>query len=368
VLRRLAAVAAAVAALALVGCTGETEPATDITGSSAKLHGDVTWNASDEGRDWGWAWSGNGGATWTSSPWWAVPGGCQQTPCSAHVTYTATPLVPGTRYIFRLKSRDSAGNVTFGDSNGLGADDPPYEYDSFLTSGYPSIPLADVDYDADFDAGCQLVGTAEGAWDNFVTNDYPGESSIEQVRVGEGKCSGKFTHTAATGAQGREELSKDAGQPGAEVTYEFVTYVPSADPDVGYIAQSKQGGTGGGCHNGGVKLPDANTPQNGDIHLSVVRDCNGSIEDETEYSLGPVPHDCWFAVKVHEKFATAGFVEAWVDPCGTQGYVQKVPLTNIDTVSDPSVGVKFRLGRYGRADNGDVVYHDGYRMSCAASC
>ena len=48
-------------------------------------------------------------------------------------------------------------------------------------AGYPS--LADVDWEGDFDSGCQLVGSLPGAWDNNATNaDYTGSCDDDRAQ------------------------------------------------------------------------------------------------------------------------------------------------------------------------------------------
>lgn len=374
-MKRIAAWLAAIAATAtLAACTGETEPATDVTATSATLHGDVTWNDNEQSLDWRWTWSKDGGATWGGTAWQAVPP-CANDPCSAHVTKTPINLVPDSHYIFRLVARDTQGNVYYGDSNGLGANDPPYEYDSFDTDplpsdSYPSI--SPIERDGDFDPGCadgiaQAGAIGTGCWYERVSGNTA-ESSITAVtdRVAEGNTAGRFTVPAANDA--RAELNwfnKTSADP--EVEYELLVWFPSGLPHVGYIAQNKFDGAGGSCHNGGLSISDQFSPAH--VELVVIGNCvDGNETEIIRYDLGTFPRNQWFAIRVHEKFHdTAGFIQAWIeqDVIGNSGYVEAEPLrTGIDTTSDPGGGVKFRLGRYGDSSGTETIWLDGYRMEC----
>ena len=185
-------------------------------------------------------------------------------------------------------------------------------------------------------------------------------------RVAQGRYAGKFT---ATGSErSRAELAKLEGQPNAEVAYELLTYVPSSAPFIGSIIQHKIGGGGSSCYNGGLTIPEAE----GRAHLKLVAvgDCNDGSETEVRYDLGSFPRDQWFATKVHEKFSNNGSVQAWVDADGPgpEGYVERLPKTPEDTVGDPRVGVKFRIGLYGDPPPGTAVWADGFHLDCISSC
>jgi hypothetical protein len=352
--------------LGLAACNQETEPATNVTSTSATLHGDVIWNDKQQSMDWRWTWSKDGGSTWDRTVWYAVPP-CSSNRCSAHVTKDVTGLRPDSHYIFRLVSRTTDGHV-FGDSNGLGSHDPPYEYDSFDTppaaNGYPS--LAEIDYDGDFDPGGHLVGGPGGWQHNVVGTDYPGEASIVMNRVAQGRYAAKFTATGSS--RSRAELAKFEGQPNPEVAYEFLTYVPSSAPFIGSIMQHKMGGGGSSCYNGGLSIRDAYVHPH--LELVAVGDCDNGDETKIRYDLGTFPRDQWFAIKVHEKFANNGSVQAWVDTDGPgpKGYVQRLPTTPEDTVADLSVGIKFRLGLYGDPPQGTAFWADGFHLDCISRC
>jgi hypothetical protein len=365
--RKLLALALAALVLGLAACSQETEPATDVTPTSATLHGDLTWNDKQRSMDWRWAWSEDGGRSWDRTAWRNVPR-CSNDTCSAHVTKHVTGLRPDSRYIFRLVSRTTGGHVFYGDSNGLGSQDPPYEYDSFHTppaaKGYPS--LAEIDYDGDFDPAGRLVGGPGGWQQNVVGTDHPGEASIATNRVAEGNYAGRFTATGS--GRSRAELARFESRANPEVTYEFLTYVPSSAPFIGSITQHKMGGAGGSCYNGGLSIRDARLRPH--LELVAVGDCDNGDETEIRYDLGTFPRDQWFATKVHEKFANSGSVRAWVDTDGPgpNGYVQRLPTTPEDTVADPNVGVKFRLGLYGDPPQGTSVWADGFHLDCISRC
>lgn len=134
--------AAIAALLLLAGCSEETNPATNVTSTSATFNGTLTWqNGEGPGEFW-WEYSKDNGATWTQtsrSPFGRL--GCSDPSgtCSVPVSKNVTGLSPDSHYIFRLAGWTTInGNQTptmYGDSNwrGNGDADPPYEYDSFDT-------------------------------------------------------------------------------------------------------------------------------------------------------------------------------------------------------------------------------------------
>src|SRR5215207_4595327 len=103
--RCLIAVIAVPFAVALVGCSGHTAPATNVTSASATLHAPVTWSSTSEyGVTW-FEYSSNGGQTWAHTP--HVPWGDRSIKCrtdvpddrSGNFTQTVTGLTPGTHYV-----------------------------------------------------------------------------------------------------------------------------------------------------------------------------------------------------------------------------------------------------------------------------
>jgi hypothetical protein len=141
--RRLAATVVALAGAAvLAGCSEETNPATNVTATSANLNGTLTWkNGEGPGEIW-WEYSDDNAANWTATAHTSYPRLACSDPsgtCSAPVSKDITGLIPSSHYIFRLAGWTTLnGNRTgtaYGDSNWRsGSDsDPPYEYDSFDT-------------------------------------------------------------------------------------------------------------------------------------------------------------------------------------------------------------------------------------------
>jgi hypothetical protein len=95
----------ALLALAFSGCTGETEPATNITTTTATLDGKVTAGSDDKGGVYWFEWSRDNGATWTQGPihlWGSQTcsysgSGTEGNPGYVHENISG--LVPGTHYI-----------------------------------------------------------------------------------------------------------------------------------------------------------------------------------------------------------------------------------------------------------------------------
>jgi FG-GAP-like repeat len=119
------ALIACVAASALAGCSGHTEPATNVTSSSATLHAPVTFSSTSEyGVTW-FEYSSDGGRTWAQTP--HVPWGDRNVKCRTGVPddrggdfrQTVTGLTPGTRYVYRLAGTWCSGTKPiYLDSNG----------------------------------------------------------------------------------------------------------------------------------------------------------------------------------------------------------------------------------------------------------
>jgi hypothetical protein len=153
--RRLFAFLAGLGAAAvLAGCTMQTDPATDITPTSARLNGTITVSQHPGSGEYWFEYSGDNGATWTQLPHrpWGTPGDCnfsgsESGPIPVHEDVSG--LIPGRHYIFRTAATICGGSsVIYGDSNWTsGSDsDPPYEYDSFTTPGLlASDPMTNPD-------------------------------------------------------------------------------------------------------------------------------------------------------------------------------------------------------------------------------
>lgn len=353
-------------AFLLASCNADTDPvATNVTTTSATVHGTATWTQNDAngGWEWRWVWSSDGGANWEGSPWLAVPN-CASSPCSAHVQRDLTGLTPDTTYTFALQSRAPNGASFFGDSNGYnGQDDPPYEFDTFTTEPLPPVDsypsITQIDRDGDFDPCGQITGSGAGCWGSVVSANT-GTIATETSVVGEGATAGRFTWPS--GNDQRAELNwHNASGLNPEVEYEFLAHFPASVDFAGYVAQNKFSGAGSGCANGGVRFGNNfNPPQ---LELVTRASCSAST---VIYPLGVPPKDQWFAVRVHEKFADfGGFAQVWVDPDGPGplAYEERLPLTqNLDTSSDSASGIRFRLGPYDGDQDGGTIRFDGYRM------
>jgi hypothetical protein len=223
--------------------------------------------------------------------------------------------------------------------------------------GYPSFsePFT---RDGDFDSGCQLTGSADGAWNRIIGGpggDHPGTISIVRSPVGEGSCAAEASIPAAgtvSDHTGRAAVQASSLAIPATYTWEALYYLPSGvhGVDHGSLNQTKQGGSGGGCANGGLYL-DKNTDR---LSFNTVASCSaGSIK----HGFGPAlaPRDRWFAVKVAEAFGDSGHVTLWFDGDGPGpgGYAQDLNF-NADTMSGDSL--KMDQGIYG--DLQAVETHD----------
>ncbi len=240
-------------------------------------------------------------------------------------------------------------------------------------AGYPS--LADVDWEGDFDSGCQLTGSLSGAWDNNATNaDSTGsQTTIERTVVGEGQCAAKFVNNASN-TMTRAELARSATGDDPEFTYEVLVRVPSGQtfPDGANITQTMmEKGDGDGCYGGGWKISDGTGSSGGELELRTVPACTRP-QTKQSFPAGELPRDRWFALKVHEKFSNdpqVGFVHAWMDADGPGpvGYVEVVPKTHVD--NETGRQVRLRIGSYRQAsDHTNVLYMDGYHLDCIFHC
>lgn len=223
---------------------------------------------------------------------------------------------------------------------------PPPSGDSF-----PSISDAEAERDGDFDTGCQLFG-GDGGWqtDN-IGSDRPGTGAIDRTRVVEGECS---AHLSASG-QHRTEVAWSGVEASGGVTWEGAWYVPSSSGYLGFMAQSKQGGSAGGCANGGISNREGSQ-----LEVTTRASCSA---DNTRDPIGTYPRDQWFAVRLFWKAGNAGEVAAWVDPdaTGPAPYELRLPTVTRDTQTGDQTTVKFRQGSYGEAPVDFWI--DGYRLN-----
>jgi hypothetical protein len=242
---------------------------------------------------------------------------------------------------------------------------------------YPSLTHAS--WQGDFDSGCQLVGSASGAWSTNETNgDYTGGSTtIERNIVGEGQCAARFTDSPSN-TMVRSELGRSATGADPEFTFEMLVYVPSGQtfPKGTSLTQTKmeKGADGRGCYGGGWGISDGTGTTGGKLDLNTVFACTTPQPNgQHNFPAGTLPRDRWFALKVHEKFSNnpqVGFVEAWKDDDGPGpgGYVQVVPKTHLDNESSGQ-HVRLRIGSYRQAtDHRTTLYIDGSRLRCKARC
>jgi hypothetical protein len=129
----------------LSGCAVRTDPATNVTATSATLNGEVPFDPSGHGTFW-WEYSRDNGAHWTQTPHlnWGNP----ISPCdgsgtesSLATSTTLTGLTPSTTYLYRMAATVCGEETRYAGSNGVLDGDPPYEYDSFdtLPSGFSTL-------------------------------------------------------------------------------------------------------------------------------------------------------------------------------------------------------------------------------------
>jgi FG-GAP-like repeat len=124
-MRRAIAIIACLFVVALAGCGGHTEPATNVTSTSATLHAPVAWSSTSEhGVAW-FEYSSDGGQTWAQTE--HVLWGDQSAPCRTNVpedrsgnfTQTVTGLTPESHYVYRLAGTWCGGTkAIYLDSNG----------------------------------------------------------------------------------------------------------------------------------------------------------------------------------------------------------------------------------------------------------
>lgn len=115
-------------ALLVAGCAGETEPATDVTLTSAKLHANVSWEQGESGHFW-WEYRCGGASTWTQSG--GGPFGPMSSAGSAPISHTVTGLPANSTCQFRLVADlDPPDTAIWVDSQG---DHNGTNYDAFTT-------------------------------------------------------------------------------------------------------------------------------------------------------------------------------------------------------------------------------------------
>jgi hypothetical protein len=157
-MRRAVAVIACLSAVALAGCSGRTEPATNVTSTSATLHAPVTFSSTSEyGVTW-FEYSSDAGQTWAQTQ--HVPWGDPSIRCRAGVPddrsgnfkQTVSGLTPGTHYIYRLVGTWCGSKSIYLDSNGT--------VNGTNYSGFDTPPL--IARDVASEAGITRTVTTEG--------------------------------------------------------------------------------------------------------------------------------------------------------------------------------------------------------------
>jgi hypothetical protein len=369
------------AVLVLAGCTtGETDPATDITATSATLMGKGSCEADDSGEWWFQYRQGTSGA-WLGRSHHDYGAGtaypCPASSTTVSDTLPAGTLKPGTQYQFRVCATHDIywEGPSCQDSDDTITNEPP-NYDGFTTGdGYPSITDADASdntgRDGDFDTAGQLLG-GDGGWQNiYFSTSHPGtgdgldgSGAIDTTRYLEGTRAARISATAAVGTQHRAEVGWNNIN-GAPVTYEEAFYIPSGTPVLGYINQHKQsGGLPDDCANGGISNRTGSTLE---------YRYRGLCSEATESALfeDPFPRNQWFVIRVYFKIGEPGTgeIQAWMDPdaTGPAVYDEQVPLQTQDTRTEDNNQFRVRQGSYG--DGGPfTIWIDGHRLDCHTTC
>jgi FG-GAP-like repeat len=122
--RAIAVIVCLLVIIALLGCSGHTEPATSVTSTAATLHAPVSFSSTSEyGVTW-FEYSSDGGQTWAQTQ--HVPWGDPSLKCrtgarddrGGNFTQTVSGLTPGAHYIYRLAGTWCGSDPIYLDSNG----------------------------------------------------------------------------------------------------------------------------------------------------------------------------------------------------------------------------------------------------------
>jgi hypothetical protein len=346
----------------VAGCTGDTDPATNVTHNSATLEANVDCEGGESGQWWFRYRTVSGPGAWQESA------RTNFTNCGTvndhPVEKPVTGLSPDTEYEYYLAGRLKDGNGQYIDPTGYCAQDeeactydlsnPDTPWHSFTTDeaptadAWPLIPAGSVDFEGDFEPS--------GGLSEWTTVYEDGATwTTPNTGAGEGTYYGRATSNSGAGGT-RGELATPTLSAGAEWQSELLIYIPSATDYTGFISQHKQDETDGSCAQGGWAYPN----EERDLLLRVRDDCDN---DYTDLNFGDPARNQWVALWTHGKSANSGgFYHARVDPDGPgpQGYGAVQSVTG-----DTSAGgnVKIRVGSYGSMPNTDWLGVDDYRRN-----
>jgi Ca2+-binding RTX toxin-like protein len=223
--RRIAALVVAVAALAVAGCSGETDPATDIATDSATLKGKVSCDQGDQGQYW-FSYREVGDANWTVAPHHNY--GDADCPTSNHpVTEPITSgleqhLATSTHWEFRICGTNTtvSSTPTCADSNGSITNAPVYDHfwtrHEIVGADCNTNPFHSGAYNVPADNTSPIHGTPQD--DRIEAEDGPqviyGEGGDDKILGGSGddKLVGGPGHDSLSGESGNDLLVGDDGE------------------------------------------------------------------------------------------------------------------------------------------------------------
>jgi hypothetical protein len=249
-MRRVITVIACLSAFALAGCSGHTEPATNVTSTSATLHAPVSFSSTSEyGVTW-FEYSSDGGQTWAQTP--HVPWGDRSIKCRTGVpddrggnfTQTVTGLTPATHYIYRLAGTWCSGTKPiYLDSNGSVNGTSYSSFDTLQLIARDVASEAGIARDVTTEGeNCVFDYDRDGVMDLFLS-----VHGVEPWQLFRGKPDGTFIetnvgtfpsglrkdrHGCATGdfnGDGRPDIYVSFGTCGGTCTYPKELWIQTAD-------------------------------------------------------------------------------------------------------------------------------------------
>lgn len=337
-MKKIAAVVVSLAmSLLIFGCSAQTDPATDVTSSSATLNGRFSFKPSERGTVW-WEYSKNGGTTWTQT----APGGwgAPTAPCNGSGTESAvysipptgiTGLTPGSHYIFRLAATNCGQGPFYAEANGVYTSGA-HNYDSFDT------PLADVKaYGslATIRQGGLPAGGSSSVSISAAKNEY--ESFQIGVKTPSGYPMNSINFSWATPPTG-----PSGAIPSSDANQDLVIY-READYNVNTRSdQDPGGGTG--------KFPDALIPKRDYLYHE---NRSGSFPYSLSGSAGSDTVAAWFDVLAPPNYASGNYTgSVVVTSNGTT--IATVPVTvhifNFGIPSTTKLKTAFPLSSYKACD------------------